>query len=316
MCDSVEALLASSTRSASAAAPSTTTSTASSTRSTAIDWQERLGFRVALAALGDRGTSFRPKRPPPSSRRSRSRSAAPRTDAVAKLEPVTVGGVVVQNATLHNPDEIERLGVRLGDTVEIQRAGDVIPQVLRVVEEKRPKDARPYHFPKNVRARFHTDVVRETVASGEEGVRARCSASSLSVPAHRAFAPFSCRAAPSTSKGWARSRSSSFRAGWIKEPADIFTLAARNREIKLEEVEGYGETSVGTCSPPSSRVVKFRSNASSTRSASVMSRDDRAGAGARLRHLARFPRRLLGDRRGECRDPPGRWTRSIRSARP
>ena len=93
---------------------------------------------------------------------------------VAKLAPVTVGGVVVSNATLHNEDEIARKDARIGDTVVVQRAGDVIPQVVRVVEEKRPKGAKRFAFP-TVCPACGSHAVREiNETSGEEDAVRRC----------------------------------------------------------------------------------------------------------------------------------------------
>ena len=164
---------------------------------------------------------------------------------VAKLEPVTVGGVVVQNATLHNEEEIKRLDVRIGDTVTIQRAGDVIPQVLSVVLERRKRGAAPYEFPKRCPCPLKTDVVREVIAGGEEGVRSHCTGE-FACP-HQAMEHlkhFVSRRAFDIEGFGEKQIEFFFERGWVKEPADIFELAKRNREIKLEEEEGYGETSV------------------------------------------------------------------------
>src|SRR5262249_40295591 len=164
---------------------------------------------------------------------------------IARLEPVTVGGVVVQNATLHNADEIERLGVRIGDTVMIQRAGDVIPQVLGVVAEKRRKSAKPYRFPSRCPCSLRTAVVRDTTASGEEGVVARCTGE-FACPSQKVehLKHFVSRRAFDIDGLGEKQITLFFEQGWVKEPADIFTLEKRNSQIKLEEHEGFGEVSV------------------------------------------------------------------------
>jgi DNA ligase (NAD+) len=158
---------------------------------------------------------------------------------------VGVGGVVVQNATLHNEDEIKRLDVRIGDTVVIQRAGDVIPQVLSVVLDKRPGGAKPYHFPKTCPCPLRTALVREQTATGEEGAITRCSGE-FACPYQKIehLKHFVSRRAFDIDGLGEKQIELFFEQGWVTEPADIFTLEERNRKIRLEEQEGYGETSV------------------------------------------------------------------------
>jgi DNA ligase (NAD+) len=164
---------------------------------------------------------------------------------VAKLEAVTVGGVVVQNATLHNADEIARLDVRIGDTVMIQRAGDVIPQVLGVVADKRPRGAKPFEFPKKCPCPLHTEVVREVIAGGAEGARFHCTGEfACPFQAVEHLKHFVSRRAFDIDGLGEKQIELFYENGWVKEPADIFTLEERDNKIRLEEVEGFGETSV------------------------------------------------------------------------
>jgi DNA ligase (NAD+) len=164
---------------------------------------------------------------------------------VARLEPVTVGGVVVTNATLHNEDEIARKDVRIGDTVRIQRAGDVIPQVLGVVIEKRPRGAKPYEFP-TVCPVCGSHAVREVnPRTGKEDVVRRCTGGLICrAQVVERLKHFASRLAFDIEGLGDKQIELFFERGWIKEPADIFTLARRNRGIKLEEEEGFGDLSV------------------------------------------------------------------------
>jgi DNA ligase (NAD+) len=210
-----------------------------------LDWQERLGFvsRSPRWAVAHKFAAERAATVVRDIEIQVGRTGA--LTPVAKLEPVTVGGVIVQNATLHNQDEIERLDVRIGDTVTIQRAGDVIPQVIEVVLDKRPASAKPYRFPKTCPCPLKTEVVRETIAGGEQGARAHCSGE-FACPFQRTqhLMHFVSRRAFDIEGLGEKQIELFYEKGWVKEPADIFTLPARNKQIKLAEVEGYGEISV------------------------------------------------------------------------
>ena len=209
-----------------------------------LDWQQRLGFvsRSPRWAIAHKFPAEKATTVVRDIEIQVGRTGA--LTPVAKLEPVTVGGVVVQNATLHNEEEIKRLGVRVGDTVTIQRAGDVIPQVLGVVET-RPRGPKPFAFPRKCPCPLKTDVVRETIAGGEEGARARCSGE-LACPYQTIehLKHFVSRRAFDIDGLGEKQIEFFYDQGWVKEPADIFTLEERNKKIHLEEVEGFGETSV------------------------------------------------------------------------
>jgi DNA ligase (NAD+) len=166
---------------------------------------------------------------------------------VAKLEPVTVGGVVVSNATLHNEDEIARKDVRVGDTVVVQRAGDVIPQIVSVIEDKRPPGAAPFVFP-DVCPVCGSHAVREQdAATGEAEVVRRCTGG-LVCPAQakERLKHFVSRNAFDI-EGLGEERVELFfDEGLIRTPADIFTLAARDAECPepLAARKGFGKKSV------------------------------------------------------------------------
>ena len=163
---------------------------------------------------------------------------------VAKLDPVAVGGVVVQNATLHNEDEIARKNVRIGDTVIVQRAGDVIPQILGVVQEKRPKGTKRFVFP-SVCPACGSHATREiNPNTGKEDAVRRCTGG-LICPAQRVerLKHFVSRNALDI-EGLGEKRIQELYAdGVIQSPPDIFTLAASKHGPKIPAREGWGAIS-------------------------------------------------------------------------
>lgn len=159
---------------------------------------------------------------------------------VAHLEPVTVGGVVVSRATLHNEDEIRRLDVRIGDLVTIQRAGDVIPQVLGVVTGNRPDDSTPFVFP-------HTCPDCGAAAARTEGAVAWRCTGGLTCPAQATerLKHFVSRHTFDIEGLGGKHIETFFTDALIRAPQDIFTLEARDRAslAKLKNRDGWGEAS-------------------------------------------------------------------------
>ena len=166
---------------------------------------------------------------------------------VARLEPINVGGVVVTNVTLHNADEIERKDIRIGDMVRVQRAGDVIPQIVGVELAERPDDAQVYEFPKLCPCPLKTEVVREATAGGGEGVARKCSGDQACPHQRVEYLKYVVSRRVLDIEGLGEKQLQKFyEDDLIKEPADIFTLAERDRTNlkKLKDREGMGEQSV------------------------------------------------------------------------
>ncbi len=157
---------------------------------------------------------------------------------VAELEPVNIGGVIVSRATLHNRNEIEKKDIRVGDRVIVQRAGDVIPQVLNPILEKRPEDSKPFEFP-TVCPCCGSILVQE-----ETEVAIKCENLSCSAQLVEKLIHFVSRQAFNIEGLGDQNIKFLFNNNIVKSPVDLFYLEERNDQYHLETEEGWGKLSV------------------------------------------------------------------------
>lgn len=205
-----------------------------------LDWQSRLGF-VSRSPRWAVAWKFPPEKALTVIADIRCQvGRSGRITPVAYLKPINVGGVLVRRATLHNADEIERRDVRIGDTVVVQRAGDVIPQVVQVLAEHRPAGSTPYRFP------GHCPVCGSRLIREEREVDIYCTGGLFcSAQVVERLKHFASRDAFDIEGLGEKNLEMFFGKGLIRTPVDIFTLEARDGDSlpPLREWEGWGEKS-------------------------------------------------------------------------
>ena len=258
-----------------------------------LDWQERLG---AAGRAPRWAIAYKFPAEQAETHLHRISISVGRTGAltpVAELEPVYVGGVTVSRATLHNEDVIKERDIREGDTVVVQRAGDVIPQVVRVIEEKRPAESEPF-APPAVCPECGSHAVRE------EGEAVRRCTGGLICPAQalERLRHFVARDAFDIEGLGAKQIEAFWSEGRVKNPADIFDLEEKDGTAfpPLAEREGWGETSAANLF----RAIRDRRRISLERFIHALG----------IRHVGQTTARLLARRYGTVED----WRAAMEAA--